>query len=86
MKMEVTKTTKGTETAGSTGKINWKKILPIVLWVGLVVFAVGAILLLAVAVPRATANYQKVLSVICAVLMLLLALLIGAYQLLSRDT
>ena len=48
MKMEVTKTTKGTETAGSTGKINWKKILPIVLWVGLVVFAVGAILLLAV--------------------------------------
>ncbi len=86
LKMEGTKTTKGTETAGSTGKINWKKILPIVLWVGLVVFAVGAILLLAVAVPRATANYQKVLSVICAVLMLLLALLIGAYQLLSRDT
>ena len=50
------------------------------------VFAIGAILLLAVAVPRADAVYKRVLSVICAVLMLLLSVLIGAYLWLSRDT
>lgn len=81
--MEGTKTAKATDTSR---KINWKKILPGVLWVGMIVFAVGAVLLLAIAVPRASATYQRVLSVICAVLMLLLALLIGAYQWLSRDT
>lgn len=70
----------------SAGKINWKKLLPIALWVGLVVFFVGAILLFSVAVPRADATYKRVLSVICAVLMLLLSLLIGAYLWMSRDT
>ncbi len=84
--MEEMKTAKTAKHAEATGKVNWKKILPVVLWIGLIVFAVGAILLLAVAVPRAEVAYQKVLSVICAVLMLLLALLIGAYQWLSRDT
>ena len=74
------------EETKATARINWKRILPIVLWVAMAVFAVGAILLLAVAVPRSDATYKTVLSVICAVLMLLLALLIGAYQWLSRDT
>lgn len=74
------------EAVKTGGKINWKKLLPIILWVGLAVFAVGAILLLAVAVPRADATYKRVLSVICAVLMLLLSVLIGAYLWLSRDT
>ena len=68
------------------GKMNWKKVLPVVLWVGLAVFAIGAILLLAIAVPRADLAYKRVLSVICAVLMLLISILIGAYLWLSRDT
>lgn len=74
------------EETKATARINWKRILPAVLWGALAVFAVGAILLLAVAVPRADATYKSVLSVICAVLMLLLSLLIGAYQWLSRDS
>lgn len=74
------------EEVRTMGKINWKKVLPVVLWVGLGVFAVGAILLFAIAVPHADAAYKRVLSVICAVLMLLLSLLIGAYLYLSRDT
>lgn len=68
------------------GKMNWKKVLPVVLWVGLAVFAIGAILLLAIAVPHADLAYKRVLSVICAVLMLLISILIGAYLWLSRDT
>ena len=68
------------------GTMNWKKVLPVVLWVGLAVFAIGAILLLAIAVPRADLAYKRVLSVICAVLMLLISILIGAYLWLSRDT
>ena len=68
------------------GKMNWKKVLPVVLWVSLAVFAIGAILLLAIAVPRADLAYKRVLSVICAVLMLLISILIGAYLWLSRDT
>lgn len=68
------------------GKMNWKKVLPVVLWVGLAVFVIGAILLLAIAVPRADLAYKRVLSVICAVLMLLISILIGAYLWLSRDT
>ena len=68
------------------GKMNWKKVLAVVLWVGLAVFAIGAILLLAIAVPRADLAYKRVLSVICAVLMLLISILIGAYLWLSRDT
>lgn len=74
------------EEVRAMGKINWKRVLPIVLWVGLAVFAIGAILLFAIAVPHADAAYKRVLSVICAVLMLLLSLLIGAYLYLSRDT
>ena len=74
------------EAVKSDGKMNWKKVLPVVLWVGLAVFAIGAILLLAIAVPRADLAYKRVLSVICAVLMLLISILIGAYLWLSRDT
>lgn len=74
------------EAVKNDGKMNWKKILPIVLWVGLAVFAIGAILLLAIAVPRADLAYKRVLSIICAVLMLLISILIGAYLWLSRDT
>lgn len=70
----------------SAGKINWKKLLPVALWVGLVVFFVGAILLFSIAVPRADAAYKRVLSLICAILMLLLSFLIGIYLWLSRDT
>ncbi len=72
-------------------KVNLKnsnlwRALPVILWVALVIFAVGAILLLAIAVPHADATYKRVLSVICAILMLLLAILIFAYQWLSRDS
>lgn len=73
------------ESAKSVKAINWKKVLPIVLWAGLVIFAVGAVLLLAIAVPHAKLAYQRVLSVICAILMLLLVALIAAYLLLTRD-
>lgn len=81
--MDATKMTKENE---KTGKVNWKKLLPVILWIGLAVFAVGAILLLAIAVPNASATYQRVLTIICAVLMLLLSILILIYQWLSRDT
>ena len=66
--------------------INWKKWLPTLLVVAGVIFLVGAILLFAIAVPRADQTYKRVLSVICAVLMLVLAGLSALYWWLSRDT
>lgn len=67
-------------------KINWKKWLPTLLAIAGVIFLVGAILLFAIAVPKADQTYKRVLSIICAVLMLILAGLSGVYLWLSRDT
>lgn len=63
-----------------------KKWLPLIMAAALVVSIVVAILLLAVALPKADATYKKVLSVICAVLFFILAALLAYYLILSRDT
>lgn len=70
----------------SPTKNNWKKWLPAVLGVAGVLFLIGAILLFAIAVPKADYAYKRVLSVICAILMLVLAGLSALYLWLSRDT
>ena len=67
-------------------KFNYKKMLPKILLVAGVLFLIGAILLFALAVPRADYAYKRVLSVICAVLMLVLAGLCVLYWVLSADT
>ncbi|MBQ9761133.1 MAG: hypothetical protein IJW16_07270 [Clostridia bacterium] len=63
-----------------------KKKLPIIMLAALVVSVAAAIVLLAVAVPNSDATYKTVLSVICASLFFVLAALIVAYFLFSRDT
>ena len=70
----------------SPTKFNWKRQLPIILMVVGVVFLVAAIVIFAVAVPKADYAYKKVLSIVCGVLMLILAGLCGLYWYLSRDT
>ena len=47
---------------------------------------VVAIVLFAVAIPGSDATYKKVLGVICSILLLVLAVLIAYYLILSRDT
>ncbi|MBR7098096.1 MAG: hypothetical protein IKC59_01655, partial [Clostridia bacterium] len=49
-----------------------KKSLPAILLVAGVIFLVGAILIFAIAVPRADYAYKKILNVLCAVFMLIL--------------
>jgi len=63
-----------------------KKNLPLIMAVAAVVSLVGAILILAIPVPRADAAYKQVMGVIIAVCMILLSLLIAVYLWLSRDT
>ena len=63
-----------------------KKWLPLIMAAALVVSIVAAILLLAVALPKADASYKKVLSIVCALLFLVLAALLAYYLVLSRDT
>lgn len=63
-----------------------KKWLPIIMAVAMVVSVAVAVVLFAVAVPNSDATYKTVLSIICAVLFIILALLILVYLLLSRDT
>ena len=65
--------------------MNLKKMLPVIMGIVGVIFLVAAILLFAIAVPNADATYKSVLSVICAILLLILAGLCGLYLWLSRD-
>jgi hypothetical protein len=65
--------------------MNLKKLLPTLLAVACVIFLAAAILLFAVAVPRADLPYKSILSVICAILLLILAGLCAWYVWLSRD-
>ena len=63
-----------------------KKWLPILLAVVALASVVIAIVLFAVTVPNATAGYKRVLGMIAGILFVLLALLIGYYFFLMRDT
>ena len=65
--------------------MNLKKLLPILLSVACVIFLVAAILLFAIAVPRADLPYKSILSVVCAILLLVLSGLSAWYVWLSRD-
>ncbi len=67
-------------------KINFKKLLPVVLWAAAVIFLVSAVLIFAIAVPNANYPYKRVLGVICALLMIVLSALSLLYLWLSRDT
>lgn len=65
--------------------MNLKKKLPLIMAIVAFVSLVGAILLFALAVPRADATYKRVLEVIVASLMVLLSLLIFYYLWVIRD-
>ena len=67
-------------------KMKLKKSLPIILLVAGVVLLIGAILILALAVPKADYAYKKVLGIVSGVLMLLITVLCVLYWFLSRDT
>ncbi len=66
--------------------LNMKKLLTVLLWVAGIAFLVGAILIFAIAVPKADMTYKRVLGVICGILMVVLAGLCALYLWLSRDT
>ena len=66
-------------------RMNWKKNLPIIMLILAVVSLIGSLLLLFLAAPRANAEYKKVLIVIVASLMLILAGLILYYLWIIRD-
>lgn len=66
-------------------KIDWKKWLPVLLVIVGVICLVGAILLFAIAAPRADQTYKRVFSIICGILMLILAGLCGLYYWFSKD-
>ncbi len=63
-----------------------KKSLPLILLVVGVLFLIGAILIFAIAVPKADYAYKKILAIVCAVFMLMLTGLTVLYWFLSRDT
>lgn len=63
-----------------------KKSLPAILLVAGVIFLAGAILIFAIAVPKADYAYKKILNILCAVFMLILTGLCVLYWFLSRDT
>ena len=71
---------------GVTKKMKLKKSLPAILLFAGVIFLVGAILIFAVAVPKADYAYKKILNILCAVFMLILTGLCVLYWFLSRDT
>ena len=62
-----------------------KKSLPLILLVVGALFLVGAILIFAIAVPKADYAYKKILAIVCAVFMLMLTGLTVSYWFLSRD-
>ena len=65
---------------------NLKKWLPIIMATAGILCLILGILLLAVVVPNSDLAYKKVIGVICAVLLFIMVLLIGAYFYLGRDT
>ncbi len=65
--------------------MNLKKRLPMIMAIVACVSLVGAVLLLAIAVPRANASYKRVLEVIISVLLILMSALVGYYLWLTRD-
>jgi hypothetical protein len=66
-------------------RMNWKKKIPLIMAAVGVLSFVGAILLLALAVPKADATYKRVLEVIISCLMIILSLLIAYYLYVIRD-
>ena len=63
-----------------------KRYLPLGLLILGGVFAVGAALILLLALPKADQDYKKILEIVCAVFMLMLTGLSILYWFLSRDT
>ena len=63
-----------------------KRYLPLGLLILGGVFAVGAALILFLALPKADQDYKKILEIVCAVFMLMLTGLSILYWFLSRDT
>ena len=66
--------------------MNLKKSLPAILLVAGAIFLIGAILIFAIAVPKADYAYKRILGILCAVFMLILTGLCVLYWYLSRDT
>ena len=66
--------------------MNLKKRLPMIMAVVACVSLVGALLLLAVAVPHANATYKRVLEVIISILLIAMSGLIGYYLWLTKDS
>ena len=66
-------------------KIDWKKWLPRLLLVVGVICLVSAVLLFAIAAPRADQTYKRVFSIICGILLLVLAGLCALYCWFSKD-
>jgi hypothetical protein len=66
--------------------MNLKKRLPLIMAIVAAVSVIGAILLFVLAVPNADATYKIVLEIIIAILLILMAGLIGYYLYLTRDS
>ena len=67
-------------------QMNLKKRLPLIIAIVAVLSLVGALLVLILMVPNADAVYKRVLEIILACLLLLLAACAGYYLLVTRDT
>ena len=66
--------------------MNLKKRIPMIMAIVACVSLVGALLLLAIAVPNANAAYKRVLEVIIAVLLIAMSGLISYYLWLTKDS
>jgi hypothetical protein len=66
--------------------MNLKKRIPMIMAVVACVSLVGALLLLAIAVPHANATYKRVLEVIISILLIAMSGLIGYYLWLTKDS
>ncbi len=65
--------------------MNLKKRASLIMAVVAVVSLIGAILLLAIALPRANATYKRVLEIVIAILLIVLSALFAYYLWLTRD-
>lgn len=66
--------------------MNLKKRIPMIMAVVACVSLIGAILLLAIAVPHANATYKRVLEVVISILLIAMSGLIGYYLWLTKDS
>ena len=66
--------------------MNLKKRIPMIMAIVACVSLVGAILLLAIAVPHANATYKRVLEVIISILLIAMSGLLGYYLWLTKDS